>query len=373
MTDLSNRTTRDTLPVRSEPHWQRITTGYSLGYRRTDSGNHTWVALYRMDCEKKSHKLGREATMTHAQAMKEANKFFSACEKGSAPTALTVEDACRAYVDDRRMMKGEACAADADKRFVSRVYGKEIGKVKLNKLRSTHVTKWRDEISANGKSAANRNLRSLKAALNFAHRQKMVPDADAWSVVKLFPNADRARTLMLPAVDRKEFAMACPGWCRALLLGLSATGARPGELRAATVGDVDVTTRTLRLVTRKGASGQERIRDFPLANEKAFKFMAKQAGDRPSHEPLFLNSKGEQIAEAVLSTTVKRVRRKHGWDDRLCAYSYRHGAISEWLAAGIPVAAVAKMCGTSIDKISTNYSKYISSTIDDQVAAVAML
>ena len=48
----------------------------------------------------------------------------------------TVEDACKAYVEDRRREKGEKTAADAEWRFKYTVYGTEFGSTVLARLRT---------------------------------------------------------------------------------------------------------------------------------------------------------------------------------------------------------------------------------------------
>jgi integrase len=39
-------------------------------------------------------------------------------------------------------------------------------------------------------------------------------------------------------------------------------------------------------------------------------------------------------------------------------YSFRHKFITDALAAGVPIAAVAKHCGTSVEMISKSYAKF---------------
>jgi hypothetical protein len=80
---------------------------------------------------------------------------------------VTVADACRAYVIDRKREKGEATAHDAKQRFERTVYKTTFGDIALAKLRTPHIKSWRDGLKLS-KPSANRTLTAFKAALNLA-------------------------------------------------------------------------------------------------------------------------------------------------------------------------------------------------------------
>jgi hypothetical protein len=95
-------------------------------------------------------------------------------------------------------------------------------------------------------------LTILKAALNEAYRERLIPINDAWQRVKAFRKVDSARIRYLTDDEARRLVNACPGDFRALVVGGMMTGCRYGELPAL----VDLET----LVCTRG-------RDFPLGRE----------------------------------------------------------------------------------------------------------
>src|SRR5690606_8886437 len=133
--------------------------------------------------------VGLEQQMTFEQAEQAARDWFAQCT-GGVVHAGTVEEACRAYVENLRIEKGESAARFAELRFTALVYGKPIGHMKLDALRDLDVTNWRNALlDGRKKNSANRDLRGFKAALNFALRRKLVATDSAWRHVKPFKGA----------------------------------------------------------------------------------------------------------------------------------------------------------------------------------------
>lgn len=48
----------------------------------------------------------------------------------------------------------------------------------------------------------------------------------------------------------------------------------------------------------------------------------------------------------------------------------RHSAISEWLQAGVDIATVAKLAGTSVGMIDRNDHKFVKTSVQDKLAAI---
>ena len=372
--DIHISKVRDSLPVRSAPYWRVIRRGCAVGLRRNRTGEDTWLARYRLDGVKQFTKFGRVSTVTWEQALKQSEKWFAECERGQQTSYTTVSEVCQLYVDNRRLEKGDATADDAHKRFTAQVYTHPIGKKRLRKLTATDVERWRNGMATkSSKAAANRNLRSFKAAMNYARRQGLVSADDAWGLVGMFPGADGRRELYLTPAQRRELINGSYLWLAALLTGLAHTGARPGELRQTTVADLDLKARTLKLSTRKGNGGELRVRYFPLSNPAALAFFKAQAQSKLPGAPLFPTAAGGVIGESVLSSSVRKIRKKLNLPKGVVAYSLRHAAISDWVSAGIPVASVARMCGTSLERINDNYFHLVEGSVDDKLAGVALL
>src|SRR5262249_55823582 len=83
------------------------------------------------------------------------------------------------------------------------------------------------------RATANRTLTVLKAALNHAHAAgKVMCPADAWTMVKPFREADKAKVRYLLDDEIVRLVNACPPDFRELVTGALMTGCRYGELAA---------------------------------------------------------------------------------------------------------------------------------------------
>jgi hypothetical protein len=187
-TDLKSKTTRDKLKPRREPYWHRVETGLFTGYRRLDEGAGTWVARRRADGGGQQYRaLGTLDTLD--EAVKLTKLWGTGIDDGATHKAVTLEQACRAYVANQTTHKSKSSAADAEGRFTRLVYGKPLGALPLDKLRTTQVKKWLDDMLDDdgdeddlrrSKDSANRNLNTLKAALNLALRDRQGATDAGW-------------------------------------------------------------------------------------------------------------------------------------------------------------------------------------------------
>src|SRR5690606_15287787 len=110
------------------------------------------------------------------------------------------------------------------------------------------------------KDSANRNLATLKAALNLAYRMGLVSTTAQWDRVESFQKVGRRRERFLTVAERKRLIAAASPALTRLLRAVLLTGARPGELASATVGDLDPAG----LLTLDGKTGR---RIIPLSPE----------------------------------------------------------------------------------------------------------
>ncbi len=367
---------RAALPSRREPHWVRISEGCYLGYRRTENGSESFIARFRgSDGKQNYRRLGDVAALSYDQALKQAREWWEQCNAGVIK-AGSVEEACRLYVDDRRVQKGEKTATDAEKRFKALVYGTTFGDKKLDELQPQDVLKWRNRLAKQSTPAhTNRNLKTLKAALNFAHRTNMVASNDAWCHVEQVSGANESRDVYLSVQQRRDLINAADPDLANFIRGLLYTGARPQELANATISDLDTRTGTLRLVYFKGKTADGKERFFPLS-AKALLFFKSMVGDRIGNQPL-LTWQGEfwysERGHGRWVRLIKEARKKAKVSPDTVTYTMRHCCIADWLTGGIDVGTVAKLAGTSIDYVDKNYHKYIRSRVEDRLAEIETL
>lgn len=365
---------RSKLEPRREPYWDRIEAGCFLGYRKLEDGTGTWIARWRNEeGAQKYHAIGSTPSIGYDAAVKAARQWFAQC-KGGSTEVITVEEACRRYVIDRRTEKGEGTAKDAEGRFNRLVYGTKFGKIKLPSLRTAHIADWRNaqvaqdddaeddpDAKRRAKDSANRNLATLKAALNLAYRMGLASSTEQWDRVQSYQEVAKRRDVSLSMLDRKKLITAASPDLKVFLNAMLLTACRPGELAGCMVGDLDPAG----LLTVAGKTGRRTIPISP----KALALLKSAAGDRDLDEPLLTRS-GVAWTRFEWRDAFQEARRAAGLAESVVMYSLRHVAISEMLVAGIDPMTVSKIAGTSIAMISSNYGHLIKERVVEQLARV---
>jgi integrase len=362
---------RAALKPRNEPYWSAPLgkRGRVVGYRKVDTNTGSWIARMRDESNRKrSHFLGADAPgFGYEQACEAARKWFNGCDAGVTDEEIRVEDACREYVTNRREVKGEACADDAEQRFERTVYGKPFGAIKVAKLRTPRIEEWRRDTGL-GKASANRTLRSLKAALNHAVRSRRVRAevAREWGDVKLHHNADGRRDLYLDVKQRRALLDRTQGALRDLIEAAIRTGARPGELASATRGQFDERTKTMTFIGKTGR------RDVPLSPSAAALF-ARLARSKLPAAHLLVRDDGQPWYRSDWARLVTLAAKLAGLPAGTCLYTMRHSFITSAITGGMTTLDVARLTGTSLAMIDAHYGHLVADAARERLAAVNML
>jgi hypothetical protein len=211
-TKIDSKTARDSLKPRREPYWHKIKVGLHLGFRKPESGDGTWIARRTEGTKKTYHALGhfvdteRPKRTAFDAAGAAALVWAGHVDAGVEVHGTQIEAACRAYVERQRSEKGNANANDAAGRFRRLVYGKDFGRIRLDKLTTVKLRAWRDaqlpkdadeEGERRAKDSINRNLATIKAALNMALADRLVSTDAGWKTVTAFERVGRRRELFL--------------------------------------------------------------------------------------------------------------------------------------------------------------------------------
>lgn len=367
---------RKALAPRPAPYFQRLEIGGYIGYRKLQDETGTWVVRWRDENGKQiNHTLG--TFDGYDSACKAAREWIEHC-KGGVTEDVTVEEACRRYVKDRRSEKGDATANDAEGRFNRTVYGKKFGRIKLAALRTAHVTDWRNDLiksdeddeddpdaERRAKDTANRYLATLKAALNLAYRMGLVGSTAQWDRVESFQRVAKRRERFLTLTERKQFITAASPELKRFIRALLLTAARPGEIAAAKVGDLDKTG----LLTLEGKTGR---RTIPLS-PAALNHLIECAGKRKAEEPLIARDDGQAWTRYYWRDATQEARAAANLPDDVVLYNLRHVAISEMLVTGIDPMQVARIAGTSVNMIQKHYGHVVKDQIVPLLAKVRVL
>ncbi|MES2716720.1 MAG: hypothetical protein V4795_13195 [Pseudomonadota bacterium] len=248
---------RDRLKPRREPYWQRVEAGQFLGYRHmTRESAGSWLARSRdEETGKQRHlALGEFVELPPSRrfdaAAKAAREWFAHLGKGGTARAVTVKQACEDYVKHVRDGRGDGPADDMEGRFERWVYSSPLAKIELAKLTRAKVEAWRKGLAATpakinrddrdvpltrprAPSSVNRDMATLKAALNYAHDLGHATTDEPWRVaLRPIKNADGRRDVYLDAAQRRTLIEHARADVAVLLRGLHPPRARTSSFCA---------------------------------------------------------------------------------------------------------------------------------------------
>lgn len=341
--------------------------------------------------------------LTYAQAQAKAQEWFdrraheSQMVKDGAILRrgpLTVARAMEAYLDAMDS-QGKKSAADARKRVALHIVP-ALGELAVEELTRIRLEKWRDALAASPKatrrssrpapqnprkpelhkkakaappkspdekrarkSTANRILATLKAGLTYAVDRGLVicPDT-AWTKTKPYRGTEEPRQTYLTPEEQQRLLNAIKDEdFKRLVSGALATGCRYGELCRMTVADFDSNGGTVLVAEAK--SGKPRR--VPLVGWGRSFFESLTAG-RNRRESLFTREAFPDMrrVDPESGAAIEKVRRawKPSEQKRLmevaCVaaglpsmgfHQLRHSYASALVAAGMPLAFVAKLTG----------------------------
>lgn len=374
---IDTKTKRAKLTPRREPYWQPLQKGAAIGFRKLESGDGTWIARWRDEAGKQRYRALGNLDDFDAAA-KAAREWVATCEQGAAPTVTTVSEACKAYVEGLKAEGRKDTAYDAERRFMKRVFDTTFGKTPLDKLKTSALQTWMndqinddddadDEDVRRSKDSANRNLATLKAALNKALERRLVATDAGWKTVKAFPKvAARRKDAFLSMTQRKALLEACPDDLRLLVKAMLLTGARPGELAKLNVSDFD---KRLGCLTLTGKTGARTVG----VSAQALTFFSEQTKGKLPSAPLFATAFGERWDKERWGRPFKDIVKNAGLPETVVLYALRHTAISEMILSGMDSFIVAKQAGTSVEMIEKNYGHLKHSVVSAMLDRVTMI
>lgn len=367
---------RSRLPAKDKPYWVRLLPGCGLGYRKMAAGAPgTWIArIYDSALRKDTWRtLGSFETLPaherYAAAKKAAEALATHVERGGTADSVTVKEACTAYVKHLRAEGKKATADDAEKRNARWVDDSKIASVDLRKLQPHHLHTWRQELIAEpvvvnpyaeekdrktrkrSPATVNRDMNTLRAALNHALKVRHVTTDDAWrDTLKPMPAAGGRRTLYLDRKQRAELVAKAPDDLATLLRGLSLVPLRPGALADLKVSSFDKRLSTISI--GKDKAGADRTIKLPPETAAFFASLTK---DKLPAAPLFARADGKEWDKDSWKKPIKLAAEAAKLPAAVTAYTLRHSVITDLITAGLDVLTVARLSGTSVAMIDRHY------------------
>jgi len=380
-------TARMKLKSRREPYWHKISQGCSLGFRKmSDDAAGVWQVRFRNDSGGHiTRSLGKleqyPASERFDKAMKLAREWTNHLGMGGESQAITVMDACDAYVKRIRALKGDKAASDLQDRYQRWVTPDPIHKIEVTKLNRDLVNGFRLRLiaapvkigktgttRARSKDTVNRDMAAVRAALNHALQNGQATSDFAWRVpLAAFKNVTKRRELYLDRDQRRKFIEMAPPDLAQFIRGLSLLPLRPGALASLVVADFDIRFGTLRI--GKDKSGADRKFKVPPETAEFLKFAAS---GRQSSAPLLARSDGAPWNKDGWKDVLKLAAKDAGLPSTTVAYSLRHSVISDLVHGGLDLLTVAQISGTSVAMIEKYYGHLRGEIAADALAKLVL-
>lgn len=394
---LENRTSRLKMPA-DEREFLTIGKGLALGYRRTEAGYGTWQARVWNGEKYLYRQIGRADDFQDAdgrevfdfyQAQGMARDFFEKAKKGliGSREDLTVNDAADLYLAwFKENRKGYAEA----ERAIAVHVRPSLGSTKVMELSAPRLRKWLEDVAAAParvrtsrfakeqkyrapspsadekrarRASANRTLNFLKALLNRAFHEELVPDNSAWRKVKPFAKVDEPKIRYLTDAECRRLVNACSAELRPLVQAALLTGARYGELAALRAVDVDLRTNKVHIPESK--SGRPRYIPLNPEGRELFKVLlvGKKGGDavfsRGAGQEWKKNHHRRPLASACAIAKV---------EPAVSFHELRHTYASHLAQAGVDLLTISKLLGHADTRITSKHYAHLA----DQTLAAAV-
>ncbi|MBI5716609.1 MAG: integrase [Burkholderiales bacterium] len=389
--NLSKVEARTRLAPRRDPYWQRLEAGCFLGYRKMTAGSAgTWLARSRdASTGKQLHSpLGELSEHpAHARfdvASKAAREWFAHLGRGGKARQINVKTACANYVKHLAGAGKLQAARDTEKRFARWVNDHKIGAISLQKLKPGDIDTWRRELASTpatpqdkrraptrprAASTLNRDMTSLRAALNLAVENGDATSDAAWKI-KLRPvkDADRRRDVYLDLNQRRALIAKAPTDLAAFLRALSLVPLRPGAVAALVAGSFDKRLSTLTI--GKDKHGQDRKIKLPSATAS---FFAEHCKDKLPTAPLFARADGSAWNKDAWKYPFKDAAITAGLSAAATAYALRHSTITDLIALHrLDTLTVAQLSGTSLLMIEKHYGHLLREHAANALASLTL-
>jgi integrase len=150
-----------------------------------------------------------------------------------------------------------------------------------------------------------------------------------------------------------------PDWYKPILRILAATGARPSSIARLKWKDVDFSSGTLYLTTRKGGRNREKRNPFPITEEvdEIFANRKSQIANHDSNDFVFLkNNSG--VSGPLISITGHRLIQEAGISG-VVLYGLRHKFATDLLRAGTSTELARRLLGHSSERMLKEYSSHL--------------
>ena len=386
---LNNRTNRLKLEV-GKRYYLAISEGLSLMYRRTEKNFGTWSARIKSnDGKDKMVRIGPaddyqdadgENFLSFPQAQEKAREYASEINRPSLSThqLTTVAIAAKHYMEWYR--ENRKAVVDTERSINAHILP-FFGNTLVMDLTSLEIKRWHEKLASSPprrrtraggkqnygekaessearrsrKSTANRILTVLKAILNKAFEDGLVPDDKEWRKVKPFKQVDEPIVRFLTVAESKRLINSCKEDFRILVQAALFTGCRYGELTRILTTHVNLDTGMV-YINPETKSGKGR--HVPL-NAEGLHFFQQQIAGKMGLEYVFTREDGNPWLKNHQSRLMKVACEQAKIDPPIGFHELRHTYASLLAQAGADLLTISKLLGHADTRITSRHYAHL--------------
>lgn len=367
---IETREARMRLKIRKEPYWRHIHTGLAIGYYRGKNGG-SWHVRRMVNRKRVYQQIGKaddygdrdgRTILSYDDAVRAAMSGGMA-QPATSESKHTVADAVAEYLIDLQS-RSPGGYHDAKLRYDRHVLP-ALGKRTVASLTRTEVRRWHQKIATTKsddieklrkrRNTANRNLSTLKAALNFAYHEGRISDRSAWDQVRPFRQADAPRVRFLSEVEARRLVNRSDPEFRPLVRAALLTGCRYGEIVGLEVNHFDVAAGVLQV--HEGKTGK--VRNVPLTDE-GVQFFTEQSAERMGSARIFLRKSDRPWRKSEQSRPMLEASKKAKIDPPISFHILRHTYGSLLARRGVPLQVISAAMGHADTRMTQRHYAHLS-------------
>jgi integrase len=396
---IGSRESRSKLAPRRKPYWRQIQQGLHVGYRKPrgrrgrPAGAGMWIArtwtagAYREKAIAAADDFAAAdgtVVLNFAQAQTRVLELSARGDSGTGP--LSVAAALELHFTH---LEGQGQSVVNQRYHAAAHILPALGDELVADLKTGQLQRWLHDLARaaprvrtlSGKqnyraidkndmeakrrrqSSASRTWNTLRAALNHAWRQGLVPSDTAWRRVLPFKNVEAARIRFLSIAESQRLINGADAEFRPLLIAALQTGARYQELARLKVADFNVDSGTVAIWVSK--SGKPR--HIVLTDEGA-DFFKQQTAGRASADLLLPRADGTAWGRSHQQRKMQAACQRAHVEPTVGIHTLRHTWASLAVMAGMPLMIVARNLGHASTRMTErHYAHLAPSYVVDEI------
>lgn len=416
-TAIHSRTARGNLAPRTEPYYRSLQRGLALGYRRGKYGG-SWLARMHdpVRAAYSEIKIGPADDdsghtvegLTYDEATHRAREIFAEevarRTSGVRPSAkrTTMTDVLDRYIEGYTSgvaRRGERPGRDLKNlNSILNVHIRPaLGHLRLDQINSDLLEKFKaglarsPKLSRTGmpatsgrkdirkqsndpgrdqeddqeaeeerlrkrKARTNRVLTPLRAALNYAVKQKLIASDSAWKhALKPFSDVDGITVRYLTLGECQKLQNHCEEDFRGIVTGALFTGGRYGSLRMLRANDVDFESRTA--VFRVTKSGKRQSVKLTI---QACKFLRDQTEGKSRTDYVFVKNSGKRWRPSDQARRIADACARAAIRPPITFHELRDTFASHLVMGGVPILTVSQLLGHADVRVTQKHYAHLA-------------